>query len=244
MSLKCVKKILVVLGVVYMCHFLLKVSSVNPKISPCGILRTACEILTLHPEPSTRISRDPKTSQLSIGNVIKDPESTTPISRNPKTSQSKIKSVQKCTDAKKIVSVDPKILPVSAYHVDIKNHVKIENLLLQEVKYEKSGRKFKAFRVMNSFNTSTSRSIRCFHHFKCLICQIEIYGSEALIYHAKSKSHVEMSKHYIRTDTEKLSFMSKTLDKLHETEKKLKEKDEYLLKLTAKLASKRSRLES
>ena len=135
-------------------------------------------------------------------------------------------------------------MPVSAYHVDIKNHVKIENLLLQEVKYEKSGRKFKAFRVMNSFNTSTSRSIRCFHHFKCLICQIEIYGSEALIYHAKSKSHLEMSKHYIRTDTEKLSFMSKTLDKLHETERKLKEKDEYLLKLTAKLASKRSRLES
>ena len=106
---------------------------------------------------------------------------------------------------------------------------------------------------------------------KCLICQIEIYGSEALVYHAKSKSHVEMSKHYIRTDIEKLSFMSKTLDKLHETEKKLKEKDEYLLKLTAmsktldklhetekklkekdeyllkltaKLASKRSRLES
>ena len=148
-------------GVVDMCYLLMKVSSVNAKISPCGILRTACEILTLHPEPSTRISRDPKTSQLSIGN-----EPTTPISRNPKTSQSKIESVQKCTDAKKIISVDPKILPVSAYHVDIKNHVKIENLLLQEVKYEKSGRKFKAFRVMNSFNTSTSRSIRCFHHFK------------------------------------------------------------------------------
>ena len=179
--------------VVDMCHLLLKVSSVNANISPSGILRTACEILTLHPEPSTRISRDPKTSQLSIGNANKDPEPTTPISRNAKTSQSKIdfdppstnenieidtiqpsqvlrstsnERVQKCTGAKKIVSVDPKILPVSAYHVDIKNHVKIENLLLQEVKYEKSGRKFKAFRVMNSFNTSTSRSIRCFHHFK------------------------------------------------------------------------------
>ena len=100
------------------------------------------------------------------------------------------------------------------------------------------------FKVLNSYNTSTARSIRCFHHFKCLICQIEIYGSEALVYHSGCKSHQEMSKHYTKSDTEKLRFMSTTLDKLHETEKKLKEKDESLMKLTAKLASRRLRFES
>jgi len=76
-----------------------------------------------------------------------------------------------------------------------------------------------------------------------MICQIEIYGSESLICHAKRKSHEKMKEKFMLSDSEKLKFMSKTLEKLRETEQELEEKKENLMKITAQLASRRSHFE-
>ena len=74
---------------------------------------------------------------------------------------------------------------------EVKNQVKIEHLLLQSVKNIHSGFRVKTFIVLNWFNPRICRSMRCFYHFKCMICQTEIYGSESLIYHAKRQGSVE-----------------------------------------------------
>jgi len=229
--------------------------------------------LSTVPASPVRIFRDPKTSELSTSFSSHEESSKNHSNaaksktQNKKTFEASIDYADECSEESSSPPPSPpprkdsltkvtkinvtkrktpntKPFPVIAYHCDIKNHVKVEYLLLQKVTNIQSGCRIKTFTVLNQFNPKTSRSIRCFYHFKCMICQIELYGSESLIYHAKRRSHQRRREKFMLADSEKLKFVTRTLEKLHETEKELAGQKEYLMKLTAQLASRRSHFKS